>query len=235
MQSIAPTPPALCSTLNAMRPFRAATTETGQNLTGAQDTFAVMKQADSKLAGRAIVTATPPAQGDFTVAELGSGGDLSQLAVDRQALDTLATAGAVVSKAPNAGGYRVQADYPKPGWSSLILVTGQGPFPHVLLTQPAGARSATWASQFAAAARAGGWRVEMTWYDIVSGSDLSVIPETQAAATNALMPATNGMVPGKTPQPKKAPEATNATFAAPAAKPAAPASNAAAPKSDIPM
>jgi len=233
LQSIAMTPPALCSTLNAMRPFRAATTETGQNLTGAQDTFAIMKQADSKLAGRAIVTATPPAQGDFAVAELGSGNDLNLLAADRQALETLASVGAVVSKAPNAGGYRVQADYPKPGWSSLVLVTGQGPFPHALLIQPAGARSGAWASQFAAAARAGGWKVEMTWYDIVSGSDLSVIPETQAAATNALTPATNGMVPGKPPPPKKTPDATNATVVAPAAKPAP--SNAAAPKSDIPM
>jgi len=235
LQSIAPTPPALCSTLNAMRPFRAATTETGQNLTGAQDTFAVMKQADSKLAGRAIVTATPPAQGDFAVAELGPGDDLGLLAADRQSFDTLASAGAVISKAPNGGGYRVQADYPKPGWSSLILLSGQGPFPHALLTQPVGARSSAWASQFAAAARAGGWKVEMTWYDIVSGSDLSVIPETQAASTNALTPATNAVVPAKPPPPKKAPEAANTTVIAPAAKPAAPATNGAAPKSDIPL
>jgi serine/threonine protein phosphatase Stp1 len=234
LQSIAPTPPALCSTLDALRPFRAATSQTGQDLTAAQDTFAVMKQADGKLAGRAIVTATPPTQGDFALAELGPGGDLSVLASDRQAFQTLAAAGTLVSTAPNAGGYRVQADYPKPGWSSLILIAGQGPFPHALLTQPAGQRNAGWASQFAAAARAGGWRVEMTWYNIVSGLPLSVIPETQAASTNALTPATNAMAPGKSLPPKKPAEATNATVIAPPSKPASP-TNAAAPKSDIPL
>ena len=208
LQAIAPTPPALCSTLNALRPYRAATSEAGQNLTAAQDSFAVMKQADGKQAGRAVVTATPPPQGDFAVAELGSGDDLSLVAPDRQTFQTLAAAGTVVSKVPDAGGYRLQTDYAKPGWSSVMLITGRGPFPHALLTQPAGARSAAWASQFASAAQAGGWRVEMAWYDITTGADLSVIPETQGAATNALLPATNGLVPGKAP-PKKA-AATNA-------------------------
>ena len=208
LQSIAPTPPALCSTLNALRPFRASTSETGQNLTAAQDSFAVMKQADGKEAGRAVVTATPPPQGDFAVAELGSGDDLSVVAADRQTFQTMAAAGAVVSKVPDAGGYRLQTDYAKPGWSSVMLITGRGPFPHALLTQPAGARSAAWASQFAAAAQAGGWKVEMAWYDITTGADLSVIPETQSAATNALLPATNGLVAGK-PPPNK-PAASNA-------------------------
>jgi hypothetical protein len=246
LQSIAPAPPALCSTLNALRPFRAATSDTGQNLAAAQDSFAVMKQADGKEAGRAVVTATPPPQGDFAVAELGSGGDLSLVAADRQTFQTMAAAGTVVSKVPDAGGYRLQTDYAKPGWSSVMLITGRGPFPHALLTQPAGARSAAWASQFAAAAQAGGWHVEMAWYDITTGADLSVIPETQGAATNALLPATNGLVPGK-PAPKKpaasnataifdsdAP-AANATSTPPPAQGKTPAQGKAPAKSDIPL
>ena len=185
LSSIAPPPAGLCSTLDALRPYRAATSQTGQNLTAAQDSFAVMKQADGKQAGRAVVTATPPPQGDFAVLEFGSDDSLSVVAADRQTFQTLAAAGTVVSKVPDAGGYRLQADYAKPGWSSLILLTGQGPFPRALLTQPAGPRSVAWSNQFGAAARAGGWHAEMAWYDIMTGSDLSVIPQTQATSANA--------------------------------------------------
>ena len=254
LQSIATTPPGVCSTLDAMRPFRAATSQTGQNLTAAQDSFAVMKQADGKEAGRAIVTVTPPPQGGFAIAQLGADDSLGLVAADSQTFQTLASAGVVVSKVPDAGGYRLQADYAKPGWSSVVLLTGQGPFPKALLTQPAGARSAAWASQFASAARAGGWRVEMAWYEITTGGDLSVIPQTQAPSINALPPPTNGLLTGK---PPKKPAATNApvvydsdanpnapTNAAPAGKGAAPGKGAAsapakgatnAAKSDIPL
>ena len=152
LQSIAAATPTLCPALDAFRPFRAATSQSGQNLTAAQDSFAVMKQADGKEAGRAIVTVTPPPQGDFALAQLSADGGLSVVAANRQAFQALASAGVVVSKVPDAGGYRLQADYAKPGWSSVLLITGQGPFPPALLTQPAGPRSAAWASQFAAAA-----------------------------------------------------------------------------------
>ena len=220
LSSIAPTPPELCTTLNALRPYRAATTQTGQNLTAAQDSFAVMKQADGKEAGRAVVTATPPPQGDFAVVELSADDSLDLVAADRQSFLSMANIATVVSKVPDAGGYRLQADYIKPGWSSLILVTGQGPFPHALLTQPAGPRTAAWAGQFATAARAGGWHVEMAWYNIVTGGGLSVIPVTQTASVNALAP-TNAMAGGKPAvQPPKKPAATNS--------PAVPAANATA-------
>jgi hypothetical protein len=232
LSSIAPTPPGLCSTLNALRPYRAATTQTGQNLTAAQDSFAVMKQADGKQAGRAVVTATPPPQGDFAVVELGADDSLSVIAADRQSFQTLASAGTVVSKVPDAGGYRLQADYAKPGWSSLILLTGQGPFARALLTQPAGPRTAAWASQLATAARAGGWHAEMAWYDITTGGDLSVIPTTQSS-TNALS-ASNALAAGKLLQQQqqqriKKPAASNAVAVPPATNAAtAPPANAAA-------
>jgi serine/threonine-protein kinase len=239
LQSIAATPPRLCSTLDAMRPFRAATSQTGQNLTAAQDSFAVMKQADGKEAGRAIVTVTPPPQGDFAVAQLGADDGLELIAPDRQTFQTLAGAGVVVSKVPDAGGYRLQADYSKPGWSSVLLLTGQGPFPRALLTQPAGPRSAAWASQFASAARAGGWRVEMAWYEITTGGDLSVIPHTQAPSVNALAPASNGLVAGKSPRKSAAtnataPNATNASNASNASNATAPTNGAQPPGKTAP-
>ena len=231
LQSIAPTPPGLCTTLDALRPFRAATSQTGQNLTAAQDSFAVMKQADGKEAGRAIVTVTPPPQGDFAVGQLGSDGALSLISPDAQSFQTLAAAGTAISKVPDAGGYRLQADYAKPGWSSVLLITGQGPFPKTLLTQSAGARSAAWGSQFAAAARAGGWHVEMAWYEITTGGDLSVIPQTQAPSINAIAPSANALIAAARAAAKK-PPATNA-LAGPAANAAAasPPTNAASPPS----
>jgi len=229
LSSIAPPPAGLCSTLDALRPYRAATSQTGQNLTAAQDSFAIMKQADGKEAGRAIVTATPPPQRDFAVFELGADDSLSPIAADRQSFQILAAAGTVVSKVPDAGGYRLQADYARPGWSSLILLTGQGPFPRALLTQPAGPRTAAWAGQFAAAARAGGWHAEMAWYDIMTGADLSVIPQTQAA-TNGFS-ATNAIAAAKLLQQKvRKPIASNAAVASPSTNAAAsPAANTAAP------
>jgi serine/threonine-protein phosphatase Stp1 len=229
LSSIAPPPPGLCPTLNALRPYRAATSQTGQNLTAAQDSFAVMKQADGKEAGRAIVTATPPPQGDFAVLELGSDDSLNVIAPDRQSFQTMAAAGAVVSKVPDAGGYRLQADYAKPGWSSLILLSGQGPFPHALLTQPAGPRTAAWASQLADAARAGGWRAEMAWYNIMTGADLSVIPQTQAAS-NTTVSAANAIAAARALQQQiRKPVATNAAPAPATNAATAAPTNAAAP------
>lgn len=229
LSAIAPPPPGLCATLDALRPYRAATSQTGQNLTAAQDSFAVMKQADGKEAGRAIVTATPPPQGDFAVLELGSDDSLNMIAADRQSFLSMANVATLVSKVPDAGGYRLQADYAKPGWSSLILLTGQGPFPRGLLTQPSGPRSPAWTSQLATAARAGGWHAEMAWYNITSGNGLSVIPQTQAAASNAFS-ATNAVAAAKALQQQvKRPAATNA-IAHPATNAAAAApTNSAAP------
>ena len=107
LTSIAPPPPGLCSTLDALRTYRAPTSISGQNLTAAQDSFAVMKQADGKEAGRAIVTATPPPQGDFAVLELGADDSLGLVTADRQGFQTLAAAGVVVSKV--AGRWRLPA------------------------------------------------------------------------------------------------------------------------------
>jgi serine/threonine-protein phosphatase Stp1 len=189
LQSIAPTPPALCGVLDALRPFRAPTSITGQNLTAAQDSFALMKQADGKQAGRAIVDAALPSSGDVALVQLGADGSMSMLAVDRTTLNTLSNAATVVSKLSDTGGYRLQVDYGQKGWSSLMLLTGKGPFPKAMFTQGPGQRSAAWASSFATAARAGGWRVEMSWYEIVDGAQLSVIPQSQQtnAATNMIM------------------------------------------------
>ena len=204
------------------------------------------------------MTATPPPQGDFAVAELGASDDLGLVAADRQTFQTMAAAGAVVSKVPDAGGYRLQTDYAKPGWSSVMLITGRSQHPAPLLTQPAG-RAAPAPGPASSTplrrTRPGGWKVEMAWYDTSPPAPTSarLIPETQGAATNALLPATNGLVPGK-PPPKK-PAATgnalqifdsdtaaaNATSTPPADQGAAPAKGkgqAKTPppaKSDIPL
>ena len=71
LQAVSPAPAVLCPTLDALRPFRAATSEGGQSLTAAQDTFALMKQTDGSEAGRAIVALNlPPAGGDFALVQI---------------------------------------------------------------------------------------------------------------------------------------------------------------------
>ena len=218
LQAVSPAPAVLCPTLDALRPFRAATSEGGQNLTAAQDAFAVMKQTDGSEAGRAIVALNlPPAGVNFALVQIGAAGNLKVLAASRDAFNGIATTGAVASKLPGMDAYRLQADYPQTGWSGLILLTGKGPFPPALLAPPAS--TPAWANQFAAAARASGWRVEMAWYQIVPGGSLSM--QIAAPPTPTLTP------------PSGASAATSA--AALAVKPTKPAASSAPPSGTPPV
>jgi hypothetical protein len=226
--AVSPAPPTLCPVLDALRPFRSDTFVNGQALTAAQTNFAIMKQADGKTAGRAVVTVAPPADADIALLQLGAGGDLGVIAASRAALDALAASGAAVSKVPGQAGYRLQVDYAAEGLSSLVLLIGKGPFPASLIS--ARKPDEAWGRQFMSAARAAGWRVEMAWYRIVPGGSLSVIPDTQ---TNAL-PATNALYPpsatSKPAASNAVAPATNALAAPPAKHPPAAASN----QADVP-
>ena len=64
--------------------------------------------------------------------------------------------------------YELHIDADHEGWSGVILISGQGPFPQEVVAPPVGARGPTWQQQFLSMAAERGWRVEMIWYESVN-------------------------------------------------------------------
>jgi len=50
------------------------------------------------------------------------------------------------------------------GWSGMLLITGNGPFPDKLIAPPIGSRGTAWQSEFMTAAARKNWRTEMVWF-----------------------------------------------------------------------
>ena len=63
--------------------------------------------------------------------------------------------------------YRMQLDLDHTGWSGLLLLTGQGPFPKTLIAPPLGARGPNWTDEFVKSAAAKGWQADMVWFKSV--------------------------------------------------------------------
>nr|WP_280526272.1 serine/threonine-protein kinase [Novosphingobium marinum] len=63
--------------------------------------------------------------------------------------------------------YRFTLNTTHSGWSGILMLTGQGPFPGELLTSDGGNRSSNWADQFETLAERRGWKSEMVWYRTV--------------------------------------------------------------------
>ena len=70
----------------------------------------------------------------------------------------------------NLGGgrYRLYLPTTNPGWSGIVLLVGNGPFPAALFNHRAGSLSANWNQSFLATARQQGWKSEMVWYKAIN-------------------------------------------------------------------
>ena len=64
--------------------------------------------------------------------------------------------------------YRLHIDADHQGWSGIILISGQGPFPQDVVAPQVGARGPTWQQRFLSMAAERGWRVEMVWYESIN-------------------------------------------------------------------
>lgn len=162
---IAIIPNGFCRPLAAFAPFRADGTA---HLKAAQRTFEIAP-LDAKWSNYAGVPAAK------AVLELDLGGvkefallgvsDNGQIGVIGTSLRDLAPP--FLEELGN-NRYRVTLPTLRKGWSGALLLTGDQPFDPARLTRAAGPFDAQWEDRFTAAARAGGWKAEMAWFEAVN-------------------------------------------------------------------
>jgi serine/threonine-protein kinase len=62
--------------------------------------------------------------------------------------------------------YELKLDINHEGWSGLVLITGQGPFPADVVRPSLGARNVAWQERFATYAARHGWKADMLWFKV---------------------------------------------------------------------
>jgi len=165
---VAPISGSECSSVNAFRQIRG----TGQpHLTAPQRTFEVARfgtesNYQGQIGARTVTNLDLNGVKDFALYGLEPNGTISPLVPNRAAFDKLPKPGVPIADLGN-GRYRFSIDANHVGWSGILLLTGDGGFQDALVTGSAGSRGADWPARFAAAARANGWRSEMTWFKMV--------------------------------------------------------------------
>lgn len=109
-------------------------------------------------------------QGDFALLGIEPNGVISYTVPDRANFDERLAQSRGGRPIEDVGGdrYRLHIDADHEGWSGIILISGQGPFPQEVVAPQVGARGPTWQQQFLSMAAERGWRVEMIWYESVN-------------------------------------------------------------------
>jgi serine/threonine-protein kinase len=171
---VLPVDPHICAALDAFRPARADTSVTGRRLSTAQSVYTLQKQPDGSHSQRAFIKIDIGDPGKnislFTIEP--SGGIKNQLP-DRDALVQYLKSRRAQGQTdaiadPVQDSYQLPVNLTPPaGLYGYLLLTGKGPFDLGLITLAPAERGADWASQVAAAARAGGWKAEMVWFKTV--------------------------------------------------------------------
>ncbi len=170
---VAPITQAGCAALDTYRQAR-ATSE--YHLTLGQLRFEMTRQpAGASYAGREASNAIIDfnfgnLQGDFALMGIEPNGVISYTVPDRADFDQRLAQSRGGRPIEDVGGdrYRLHIDADHEGWSGIILISGQGPFPQEVVAPQVGARGPTWQQQFLSMAAERGWRVEMVWYESIN-------------------------------------------------------------------
>ena len=169
LDEVAPVDPPVCGPLDAVRPIR---DPGGGRLTTSQRRFEMVRQANGKFAGRAVITLAPgDPSTDFALIGIEPTGKM-QMVIDSRAQFEAARQAAAQTPDPNisdlgGGAYRLQIDTDLAGWSGLLLIMGHGPFAPQLMSGPPQARGARWQETFRSLAERRGWKADMVWYKVV--------------------------------------------------------------------
>ena len=109
-------------------------------------------------------------QGDFSMLGIEPNGAISLPIPDREDFNVRLAASRNGRPITDLGGerYELHIDADHEGWSGVILISGQGPFPQDVVAPPVGARGPAWQQRFTSMAAERGWRVEMVWYESVN-------------------------------------------------------------------
>ncbi|MGE3395564.1 MAG: protein kinase [Sphingomonas sp.] len=173
MGDVAPITQAGCAALDTYRQVRA----TGDyHLTVRQLRWEMTRQpAGAAYQGREASNAVISfnfgnLQGDFSLLGIEPNGVISLPIPDRENFNARLAQSVNGRPIADLGGdrYELHIDADHEGWSGVILISGQGPFPQEIVSPPVGARGPTWQQQFLSMAAERGWRVEMIWYESVN-------------------------------------------------------------------
>ncbi len=109
-------------------------------------------------------------QGDFALMGIEPNGMIEYTVPDRADFDARLASSRNGVPITDLGGdrYQLLIDADHEGWSGIILISGQGPFPQEVVAPQVGARGPTWQQQFLSMAAERGWRVEMVWYESIN-------------------------------------------------------------------
>jgi serine/threonine-protein kinase len=177
--AIAPIEPGGCSALDAYRQIR--NTEAPQ-LSTPQPIWhrnTIADNGDYKgqhVAKPLIRFSTDDASTDLAVIGIAPSGLIDRLIDSRSDLEdgvqsSLAAfrAGDAKETNPTKRGpnqYELKLDINHEGWSGLVLITGQGPFPADIVRPSLGARNIAWQERFATYAARHGWKADMLWFKV---------------------------------------------------------------------
>jgi serine/threonine-protein kinase len=170
---VAPITQAGCAALDTYRQIRATA---DYHLSVPQLRFEMTRQgANSNYPGREASNAIVDfnfgnLQGDFALMGIEPNGVISYTVPDRADFDQRLAQSRGGRPIEDVGGdrYRLHIDADHEGWSGIILISGQGPFPQEVVAPQVGARGPTWQQQFLSMAAQRGWRLEMVWYESVN-------------------------------------------------------------------
>ncbi|MDE8653710.1 serine/threonine-protein kinase [Novosphingobium album (ex Liu et al. 2023)] len=95
------------------------------------------------------------------------------------------------SRAAGEDRRRIELNTSHRGWSGILMLTGQGPFPADLLTNTAATRGADWPQRFLNLARQQNWKAEMVWYRTVDEVPDVPAPVLTRPPAPAALPAAN--------------------------------------------
>ena len=183
---VAPITPAGCAALDTYRQVRATS---DYRLSSERPRFEMtMQPPGSSYAGEEAANAvidfdfTDP-NIDFAIVGIEPSGVISAIIPDRASFDgaVAQSVGGRPISSNGEGRYRLHIDLDHEGWSGIILITGQGPFPPDVIAPPVGARGPSWQQEFLGQAAQRNWRVEMVWFQSVNREGSNALGGTQPA------------------------------------------------------
>ncbi|WP_156842302.1 serine/threonine-protein kinase [Novosphingobium aquimarinum] len=164
---VAPMTQAGCSALDAFRQVR----DPGmRRLTVPQRQFEMRIQPSGsnfagKLAANAVVELNADlANRDFALLSMGPTGKLIMLAKDKARFREIYENKLALIEETGPDRYRMGIDLDREGWSGLLLITGEAPFPEAIVAPPPGQRDADWQARFAKTAAERGWQTQTVWF-----------------------------------------------------------------------
>ncbi|PEQ14589.1 hypothetical protein B2G71_03200 [Novosphingobium sp. PC22D] len=166
-EDVAPISQAGCTALDTFRQVR---DRGSRRLTVPQRQFEMRIQPEGsnfagKLAANAVVNLSADlGDRDFALLSMGPTGELIMLARDKAQFREIFEQKLALIEQVGPDRYRMGIDLDREGWSGLLLITGDGPFPEAVVAPPLGQRGAKWQAEFAARAARNDWQTQTVWF-----------------------------------------------------------------------